>query len=245
MTNSGSQWTNRSWVPWAVLCAQSYPALCKPMHCSLPGSSVHGIFQARILEWVAITSSRGSPQVGDQIRVSCSVGWFCTTEPSGKPMLHEEGLNIESDEWQADHPHRAPAARRDARRWPTRRQAAGLHEWNACHTSRAPRCGDEGSDSRNSKDTSYLIVPEKPTTGPLASKEPRAHGAGSKLWEPLVPGCLALIFRSYPGETIRPLRNRHLDNSGHRGWRAGGQDHLLAAWRLRLWPAGPLIALSA
>ena len=59
---------------------------------------------------------------------------------------------------------------------------------------RAPRWGYEGPDSRNSKDPSYLIVPEKPTTGPLASKEPRAHGAGSKLWEPLVPGCLALIF---------------------------------------------------
>ena len=35
--------------------AQSCPALCNPMDCSLPGSSVHGIFQARILEWVAIS----------------------------------------------------------------------------------------------------------------------------------------------------------------------------------------------
>ena len=35
--------------------AQSCPALCDPMDCSLPGSSVHGILQARILEWVAIT----------------------------------------------------------------------------------------------------------------------------------------------------------------------------------------------
>ena len=37
---------------------QSYPTLCDPMDCSLPGSSVHGIFQARILEWVAISFSR-------------------------------------------------------------------------------------------------------------------------------------------------------------------------------------------
>ena len=40
----------------------SYPTLCNPMDCSLPGSSVHGILQARILEWVAIFFSRGSFQ---------------------------------------------------------------------------------------------------------------------------------------------------------------------------------------
>ena len=39
---------------------QSYSTLCNPMHCSLPGSSVHGIVQARILESVAISVSRGS-----------------------------------------------------------------------------------------------------------------------------------------------------------------------------------------
>ena len=44
--------------------AQSCPALCGPMDYSLPGSSVHGILQARILEWVAIPSSRGSFQSG-------------------------------------------------------------------------------------------------------------------------------------------------------------------------------------
>ena len=40
--------------------AQSYPTLCNPMDCSLPGSSAHGIFQARVLEWVAIAFSEGS-----------------------------------------------------------------------------------------------------------------------------------------------------------------------------------------
>ena len=40
--------------------AQSCPTLCDPMDHSPPGSSVHGIFQARILEWVAVSSSRGS-----------------------------------------------------------------------------------------------------------------------------------------------------------------------------------------
>ena len=42
------------------VCAQSCPTFCSPMACSLPGSSVHGIFQAGILEGVAISSSRGS-----------------------------------------------------------------------------------------------------------------------------------------------------------------------------------------
>ena len=42
--------------------AQLCPTLCDPMDCSLPGSSVHGILQARILEWVAISFSRGSSQ---------------------------------------------------------------------------------------------------------------------------------------------------------------------------------------
>ena len=42
------------------VCAQSCPTLCDPMDCSLPGSSVRGGFQARILEWVAIPFSRGS-----------------------------------------------------------------------------------------------------------------------------------------------------------------------------------------
>ena len=53
------------------VCAQSYPTLCFPMGCSLPGSSVHGILPARILEWVAISSSWGSSQPRDGNRVSC------------------------------------------------------------------------------------------------------------------------------------------------------------------------------
>ena len=51
--------------------AQSCPTLCDPMDGSLPGSAVHGIFQARILEWAAISFSRGSSQSRDRTRVSC------------------------------------------------------------------------------------------------------------------------------------------------------------------------------
>ena len=50
---------------------QSCPTLCDPMDCSPAGSSVHGILQARILEWVAMPFSRGSFQPRDRIQVSC------------------------------------------------------------------------------------------------------------------------------------------------------------------------------
>ena len=65
---------------------QLYSTLCDLMDCSLSCSSVHGILQARILEWIAISSSRGSSQLRDWTRVpwvSCIVGGFFTTEPPG------------------------------------------------------------------------------------------------------------------------------------------------------------------
>ena len=49
---------------------QSCPTLCNPMDCSLPGSSLHGILQARVLEWVDISFSRGSSRSKDQTQVS-------------------------------------------------------------------------------------------------------------------------------------------------------------------------------
>ena len=54
--------------------AKSCPALCHPMDCSLPGSPVHEILQARVLEWVAISFSTGSFQPRDQTQVSCTAG---------------------------------------------------------------------------------------------------------------------------------------------------------------------------
>ena len=53
---------------------QSYPTLCDPMDCSLPGSSIHGIFQARVLEWVAISFSRVSFQTRDRTPVFLIAG---------------------------------------------------------------------------------------------------------------------------------------------------------------------------
>ena len=69
--------------------AKSYPTLCDPMHWKPLGSSVHGIFLARILECVAISYSRGSSWSTDWTcitYVSCIAGKFFTTEPPGKPQ---------------------------------------------------------------------------------------------------------------------------------------------------------------
>ena len=69
---------------------QACPTLCCPMDCSLPGSSVHGILQARILEWVAIPSSRGSFPPRDRTHISCdfcSAGRFFNHQATGSPLL--------------------------------------------------------------------------------------------------------------------------------------------------------------
>ena len=85
------------WMLWgstgldsaACVCtgAQSCPTLCDPMDCSPPGSSVHGISQARILEWVAILFCRGSShsRIEPMSLVSPALeGGFFTTVPPGK-----------------------------------------------------------------------------------------------------------------------------------------------------------------
>ena len=59
-----------------VLVTQSFPTLCNPADGSPPGSSVHEVLQARILEWVAMPSSRGSSQPRDQTLVSHIAGRF-------------------------------------------------------------------------------------------------------------------------------------------------------------------------
>ena len=70
-----------------VLVAQSCLTLCRPMDCSPPGSSIHGILQARVLEWVAIPSSRGSFQLRAQTQVSCIAGSFFTIWVPGHRWL--------------------------------------------------------------------------------------------------------------------------------------------------------------
>ena len=72
---------------WAVLrlVAPSCLTLCHPMDCS-PGASVHGILQARILEWAAMLSTRGSSRPRDWTQVSLVAGGFFTIWATRKPM---------------------------------------------------------------------------------------------------------------------------------------------------------------
>ena len=82
-----SDWTRTILKIQKVVClvAQSCLTLFNPMDCSPPGSSVHGILQARILEWVAIPFSRGSSWPRDQTQVShIARRFFLLFEPPGK-----------------------------------------------------------------------------------------------------------------------------------------------------------------
>ena len=90
------QLNNRSCFIMCV-CAQSDPTFCDPTDCSPPGSSVHGISQASILEWIAISSSRGSSRFRDQTLVSYVSYWaggFFTTVPPEKLTVLVYVLNI-------------------------------------------------------------------------------------------------------------------------------------------------------
>ena len=84
------------WSRWSEV-AQSCPTLCNPMDCSLPGSTIHGIFQARILEWVAISFSRRSSRPRDWTWVSHMVGiigrrftiWATRENPVWKSIIRQ------------------------------------------------------------------------------------------------------------------------------------------------------------
>ena len=76
---------------FACMSVQSCPTLCAPVDCSLPGSSVHGTIPERILEWNAISFSRGPSQPRAQTHISCvsCIGRrILYPEPPGKPSFH-------------------------------------------------------------------------------------------------------------------------------------------------------------
>ena len=82
--------------------AQSCPTLCDPMDCNPPVSSVRGIFQASVLEWVAISFSRGSFQPRERTWVSCTAGRrftvWATREAQGSQFSHEKGVTKNEQE---------------------------------------------------------------------------------------------------------------------------------------------------
>ena len=67
---------------------QSCPTLCNSMDCNPPGSSVHGILQARILKRVATSSTRGSSQLREWTQVSCTAGRFFTIRATKEAQSH-------------------------------------------------------------------------------------------------------------------------------------------------------------
>ena len=93
---------------------KSFQTICYPIYCSLPGSSVCGISQARILEWVAISFSRGSSWPRDQTHVSCFGRQIFTTQPPGKPVSWEQRWCKCSGRWFL-HPGWAFICRKDLR----------------------------------------------------------------------------------------------------------------------------------
>ena len=83
-----AEWIRKMWYIYTLeygmhpKLRQSHPTLCEAMDSSLPGSSVHGILQARILEWVAMLTPRGFSKPWNRIHisyVSCIGGEFFTT----------------------------------------------------------------------------------------------------------------------------------------------------------------------
>ena len=71
----------------AKLC-QSFLTLCNPMDCSPPSSSVQGVLQARILEWLPFPSPGDLPRPGIKCTSPALTGRFFTTEPPGKPQIY-------------------------------------------------------------------------------------------------------------------------------------------------------------
>ena len=86
----------KPWIFIFVVCCclatKLCPTLCDPTDCSLPGSSVRGISQARILECITISSSRASSWTREWTHISCLAGRFFTTEPPGKSHLRSYHL---------------------------------------------------------------------------------------------------------------------------------------------------------
>ena len=96
-----NRWGRKSWkgnleAELLLLLSRSVVSnSCGPMDCNWAGSSLHGISQARRLEWVAISFSRGSSWPRDQILISCLAGRFFTTRevPEAEQLSPKENLN--------------------------------------------------------------------------------------------------------------------------------------------------------
>ena len=85
--------------------AQLCPTLCNPVDCSLPGFSVHGILQARILEWVIVSFSGDLPDPGTEPGSPALRADAVTSEPPGKPEHHNWRIAVPAHANRGKSPH--------------------------------------------------------------------------------------------------------------------------------------------
>ena len=124
-----------------MLVAQSCLTVCDPMNCSPPGTSVYGILQARIPEWVAMSFSKGSSQPSDQTWISCIAGGFFTIW--GSALFKELGHKKASIVWSLGH-----------RELTSQETVDGVHvlTWKVHHRLKpSPRKPESISIDKNSK----------------------------------------------------------------------------------------------
>ena len=115
-----------------MLCPQWCPTVWDPMVCSPPGSSLHGILQVRLLEWVAISSSRGSSQSMDWTCISyvpCIASGVFITEPLGKAP---KGL------WKTKNNNGSWQSRDDWKLWNPEKWISSLLNYSQFLTSELP-----------------------------------------------------------------------------------------------------------
>ena len=169
---------------WESEITQSCPNLCNPMDCSLPRFSVHGIFQARIPEWVAISFSRGSSQPRDRTQVSCIVGRSFTV------WATREVINLQSLVTTHTHTHTHTLQNRDLAN-------EILAHWCTASSSSAPSLQSRKLSWESDQETGVFTC-SSPVMGTLGTKclgekercfqmnlpEAQAHGSRSEHREP-------------------------------------------------------------
>ena len=122
-----SYYSTKHFITYCLFMALSRVRLCDPMDCRASGSSLHGILQARILEWVAMPSSRGSSQPRDRIQVSSCRQFSSVTQlcpnlcspmdlwharppcPSPTPGIIQTQVHLSCDDIQPSHPLPSPS----------------------------------------------------------------------------------------------------------------------------------------
>ena len=162
--------------------AQSCLTLCDPMDCSLPGSSVHVIFQARVLEWVAISFTRGSSHPRGWTWVSCIAGGFFTIwAPREAKTLYLAKTRVAPEQHQRAQTvlpprrgcHRwAPLVAPPASQWEDTGRSPGHHRLQRCSGADP---GQIRTGTRCQQEECYWELPRESTL--------KVHQAHGQVWD--------------------------------------------------------------